>query len=389
MLIKPFFSPKEDIDDIKNITQKSRYIFIYRYDSPHACSYSNIFGQFNSVGNFYDIYLINDSQVDGIGFYITKGVKLQNRNCYRGYSQDLLMPDGKTLNYNATITFIQGTYLNRVMPKELPQEHLSIISADTCSGYGPAGNSFEEELYCKLGTDIIQPFPQYYNVEDQMWLSNKHNKTKIGDFMYDHELVPRYTLSDLVDQYTKIAIVDIPSKGNVLSQELLPYAVDPTMILNNGRKASMESLKSTITNIFIELFMQVSRSVFSAVDIIIDLDTGEFDVKPTNAKFVGLDTKTLALERLKIAAAVSEEIDDIVEMTQDVPDELYYNNLCPNRLSFHIDNYNSTIRLSNIYQNTIVKDKEGNKTIDHLGASGKLSSSDSDDLVQVWANGIG
>ena len=46
MLIKPFTKQREEIDDIDNITQKSRYIFIYRYDAAHSCSYSNIIGKF-------------------------------------------------------------------------------------------------------------------------------------------------------------------------------------------------------------------------------------------------------------------------------------------------------------------------------------------------------
>lgn len=390
MLIKPFIKQKEDIDDIDNITQKSRYMFIYRYSQPHSCSYSSIFGVFNDYRNYYDVYLINDSQVNGIGFYVDKGVVLKNRNSYRGFCQNALLPDGK-LNYDATVKFVSGTYLNRIEPKLRRDDPIAITSFDAllASG-GPGGDCFDAEINASLGTDIIQPYPQFYNVEDQAWLGNKYGSSlKIGDFLYDYDGCPVYTLRDLIDKYTNIAIIDIPSNGNILSQALTPYAIDPSVTLNTGKKADLEALKSTITTIFINLFMTVSRSVFSVVDIIIDLETGQFSVNPLNCKFNNVSKDDMIRDKVRIAYDVSNKIDDIVEMTEDVPDELYINNLCPNRLTIHISNFNSAIKLSNIYQNTIVMGKDGKPKKDCLNASGLLSTSDSDDLVQVFATGIG
>lgn len=389
MLIKPFFKEKEDVDDIENIKQKNRYIFIYRYENPHQCSYSNIIGNFNGPSNLYDIYLINDSQVEGVGFYINKGISLQNRNCYRGYAKDLLLPDGK-FNYEAVITFMNGTYLNKITPKLFKHDPdpITISSIDgllTCGG--PASSCFDEEIECRLGTDVIQPYPQFYNVEDQMWLSNKYKGLKIGDFLYDYSGCPTYTLRDLIDKYTKIAVIDIPAKGNIIDQSLVPYAIDPIVDLNNGKRANMESLKSTITRIFIDVFCSISHSIFSAIDIVIDLESGLFSVIPKSVKFIGVPKETIQREKLKIAFDISEKIDNVVEMTNDVPDELYINNLCPNRLSIHISNYNAVIRLTNIYQNTVTRELDGTLKKDHLGAIGTLSSSDSDDIVQVFAVG--
>lgn len=390
MLIKPFTKQREEIDDIDNITQKSRYIFIYRYDAPHSCSYSNIIGKFNGPTNMYDVYLVNDSQVDGVGFYIQKGVRLQNRNTYRGYAQNLLFPDGK-INYDSIVTFMDGTYLNRIEPKLFRQdpEPLSIHSIDGLLCGGLSVTTLDDEITTRLGTDIIQPFPQFYNVEDQMWLSNKHKGLKVGDFVYDYSECPVYRFGDLVDKYTKIAIVDIPSKGgNLLEQELLPYAVDPNVKLNNGNVAYLEQLKGDITSIFIDVFATISRSVFSCVDVIVDLECVSFNIIPKNLKFNNLKKEDVERERLKIAYDVSEKLDNIIEITSDVPDELYMNNLCPNRLTIHVDNFNSLIKLTNIYQDIVLINKDGKAKKDHLGASGKVSSSDADDIVKVWANGL-
>lgn len=390
MLIKPFTKQREEIDDIDNITQKSRYIFIYRYDAPHSCSYSNIIGKFNGPTNMYDVYLVNDSQVDGVGFYVQKGVRLQNRNTYRGYAQNLLFPDGK-INYDSVVTFMDGTYLNRIEPKLFRQdpEPLSIHSIDGLLCGGLAVTTLDDEITTRLGTDIIQPFPQFYNVEDQMWLSNKHKGLKVGDFVYDYSECPVYRFGDLVDKYTKIAIVDIPSKGgNLLEQELLPYAVDPNVKLNNGNVAYLEQLKGDITSIFIDVFATISRSVFSCIDVIVDLECVSFNVIPKNLKFNNLKKEDVERERLKIAYDVSEKLDNIIEITSDVPDELYMNNLCPNRLTIHVDNFNSLIRLTNIYQDIVLINKDGKAKKEHLGASGKVSSSDADDIVKVWAIGL-
>jgi len=392
MLIKPFVKVKEDIDDISNITEKNRYIFIYRYDAPHSCSYSGIIGKFNGPNNIYDIYVINDSKTEGVGFYISKGVCLHNRNTYRGYAQDLILPDGK-INYDSEITFLDGTYLNRIQPKLFKQdpEPLIIHSTDTLlSCGGPGYTVLEDEIECRLGTDIIQPFPKYYNVEHQAWLSSRDEKLRVGDFIYDNAECPRYTLRDLVDKYTKIAVIDIPSKGaNLLETELLPYAVDPTVKLNSGSTTTyLENMKAEITNIFIDLFNDIARSVFSSVDIIIDLECAEFSVHTNNLKFSSVTEEEKVRDYARLAHAVSEKLDDIVEMTTDVPDELYVNGLCPNRLSVHVDNFNSLIRLTNIYKNIVMLNKEGKAKKEHLGASGKISSSDADDMVKIWAIGL-
>ena len=392
MLIKPFYKVKEDIDDIENITQKNRYIFIYKYDKPHSCSFSDVcrFGMFNDTNNYYDIYLINDSQVHGVGFYIKKGMDLKNRNCYRGYCKDALTPDGK-VNLNACVQFFNGTYLNRIEPRLKRDDPVSISTYDVLASCGGPGETcFEEEIQSSLGTDMILPFPQFYNVEDQLWLSNKYGSNlKIGDFTYDYSNVPTYTLRDLVDKYTKIAVIDIPSYGNIVSQEMRVYAIDPSVRLNNGVNADLEDLKVKVTNLFIDTFRNVSKSIFSAVDIIIDLECGEFTVNPLNCKFSGISKEMILIEKNRIAFGISTELDNLCELVYDVPDEIYTNCLSPNRLTMRISNYNSSIRLSNIYQNTVLLGSNGKVRKDNLNASGLISSSDSDDLVTMFINGIG
>ena len=168
----------------------------------------------------------------------------------------------------------------------------------------------------------------------------------------------------------------------------MPYAVDPNVKLNNGNVAYLEQLKGDITSIFINVFAAISRSVFSCIDVIVDLECVSFNVIPKNLKFNNLKKEDVERERLKIAYDVSEKLDNIIEITSDVPDELYMNNLCPNRLTIHVDNFNSLIRLTNIYQDIVLINKDGKAKKEHLGASGRVSSSDADDIVKVWAIGL-
>lgn len=383
MLIKPFSKEIESVSDIPNISQKTRYLLIYRYSSPHNCSDSELIGSFNDFNDLYDIYIINDSIVDGIDYLIPKNIILYNRNCYRGYSKHVLKPDGKTLNYNAPLYFLTGTYTNTIHRKNV-FDPLVVSSYDvltTCGGPGETG--LEDELMNILHSEYIQPYPQFYNVEDQARLSAKYgSKLRIGDFLYDFNNMGNYLLGDLIDEYTKIAIIDMPSDANLVNLGYVTRSWDSNdnMIkLNNGKIYDFNDLKSAITQIFIDISMIRNRTNISTFDLVIDLEEQGFNIPLASLKMkYKLSTEEIINEYKILCMRISEIMDNLCELTLDVPDAMYVNNLSPNKLTMRFSNTETIIKLSNTYFNIGRKNNS-------LNALGRISSSDCDDLVSNWA----
>lgn len=391
MLIRPFVKQIEEIDDIKNITQKNRYIIIYRYSGPHETSMMNTLRpmRFNDLDNYYDVYLINDSQIDGVNYYIPRGIKLFNRNAYRGISQNILLP-GNKINYVASISFTVGTYLNRIIrPHDTPLV-LSSVDSILNSGY-PGGTAMEEEVMRILNSEYIQPYPEFYNVEHQARMNGKYGDSiKIGDFLYDYGEMKTYTLKELIDSYTKIAIVDIPTEFNIVDPYTLENNVpNPYVRLNNGKSIDLESLKSEITKMYLDIVISMSRTVFSACNIVIDIESGLFSVPKDSLKlkFAGLSKDEIARDYARICLDISNDIDNLSDTSMDVPDAIYANNLSPNRVTMHIENARSLIKISNIYSNTVLRDGDKLKR-GSIGAMGSISAGDTDEMVTCWAAGI-
>lgn len=391
MLIKPFVKQIEEIDDIKNITQKNRYIIIYRYSGPHETSMMNTLRpiKFNDFDNYYDVYLINDSQITGINYYIPQGIKLFNRNSYRGISQNILLP-GNKINYAAEISFTVGTYLNRIIrPHDSPLV-LSSVDSILNSGY-PGGTAMEEEVMRILNSEYIQPYPEFYNIEHQARMNGKYgDSVKIGDFLYDYGEMKSYTLKELIDAYTKIAIIDIPTEFNIVDPYTLENSVpNPYIRLNNGKYIELESLKAEITKMYLDLSISMSRTVFSTCNVIIDIESGLFSVPKDSLKlkFSGLSKDEIAKDYARICLDISNDIDNLSDSSMDVPDAIYANNLAPNRVTLHIENACSLIKISNIYSNTVVR--KGNELKkSSTGALGSISAGDTDEMVSCWAAGI-
>ena len=392
MLIKSFTKELEDIDDIKNITNKNRYIFIYKYDAPHQCTCQSPFGYFNGVDDWYDIYLINDSVVEGIDYLIPRGVTLWNRNAYRGYAKGIINPDG-SFNKNAIITFTNGSFLNRVKPKINEDTPYEIYSSDiiACCG-SPGGTVYEDELMSTLHTEVIQPFPKFYNIEDQARLKSRNDKMFVGDFTYDYTECPVYTLRELTDKYTKVAKIDIPSNYNLIDLSVIDdptneISLDPWIKLNNGVKIDGTMIKNAITKLYLIIYDAVYRSIFSSVDVIVDIESGIFNVIPKCLKFSNVTKKEISYNTAKISNIISEEMDNFSELIEDVPDAIFINNLSPNRITFNIGNYDSTIKLSNIYHMIGVNEKT--KQPECIHAMDRISASDSDEMSRVYASGLG
>ncbi len=371
MLIKPSISSVEDIDDITNIEQKRRYIIIYKYNKPHDWMMSETLGLFGNGND--DVYLINDSVVVGKDYLVPSGIKLYCRNCYRGVVRNPFLDNG-IINKLAPCTFAEGTFMNRLHRKNDAPFVISSPSILLASG-GPGGCSFEEELMCELNSDYIQPFPKFYNIEDQAWLSNRNSKLKIGDFTYDITDVPSYSLGELIDKYTRVCVMELPS-DNFLNLTSNPfYRTNQQLDI----KDILESFKVHVNDIYISIQMSLINSIFSKADIIIDLDSGTFNI-PLNSlklKFANIDKEYIQKDFAKLAFDINQNVDNVSECFQYVPDELYKRGMFPNRLTISVSNTFSSIKLSNI-----------NDKIFKPNLS-KISTSDGDELVQMFCSAIG
>lgn len=371
MLIKPSISSIEDIDDIENIEQKRRYIIIYRYNKPHDWIMSPTLGAFE-YGND-DVYLINDSVVNGKDYLVPRGIKLYCRNCYRGVVQNPFLEEG-IINKLATCRFAEGSFMNRLHRKNDMPLVVSSPSILLSSG-GPGGCSFEEELMCELNSEFIQPFPKFYNIEDQAWLSSRNGKLKIGDFAYDITDVPIYRLGDLMDRYTHVCVIDIPS-DNFLNLTPNPFYRETCI---DSMKNALDSFKVRVNDIYISIQMSIINSIFSKVDVIIDLDSGTFNIPidSLRLKFNNIGKDHIQKEYAKLIFDMNQEVDDVADSFQHIPDELYKKDLFPNRLIISISNTFSTIKLSNVNNNKLFKPNLS-----------KISTSDGDELVQMFCCSI-
>ena len=104
-------------------------------------------------------------------------------------------------------------------------------------------------------------------------------------------------------------------------------------------------------------------------------------------KFSNVTKKEISYNTAKISNIISEEMDNFSELIEDVPDAIFINNLSPNRITFNIGNYDSTIKLSNIYHMIGVNEKT--KQPECIHAMDRISASDSDEMSRVYASGLG
>ena len=380
MLIKPFYKSIDDISDIENIIEKRRFIIIYRYSKPHSWAHDDKYGVFRN--NVMDVYLINDSVVEGVDYIIPKGITLYNRNCYRGVSNDILDLN-ENINYNATISFAEGSFLNRV--SKVKDEPFTISSPKIllASG-GPGGTCYDDELMYTLKSDYIQPYPKFYNIEDQAHLKKRNPNISIGDFTYDIENLPIYSLGELCDRYTQIALIDIQDTGNLVYSFENDY-YDASKMSDNSFM-ELDFLKEKITTLYINVMMSIMDSIFSKANVIIDIESGTFNVpiESLSMKFSNITKEYITKEYAKLLIDISQHVDYMVgDIVDDIPNELFTNNFYPNRLNISISNTISKIKLSNINKTVI----NNSKKKDSFSTSSNVSSSDSDELVQRFCIG--
>lgn len=379
MLIRNFPSCKETIDDINNIVEKRRYIIFFIYDGPHKTMNAT----YNGADNNYDIYLINESVTYGNNFIIPKGIKLFNRNGYRGVVRNPFNENG-TINKRAIIQFFNGTYSNTIHKENGDIFRVSTPTVMECGDLG--GTSIEDELMICLNSQYIQPFPKYYNIEDQGYFE-KIDNYKVGDFLYDYTSCPMYNLGDLIDPYTVFAKISIPMDNQLVKRGLLnPYTMeeicsssdlDPNVTFKNGVSLDLGELKERITRTFLDIHKFVMGSIFSQVDVIIDMVDSTFKVveDTIKLKYMDISKDQIRKEYLRLVININELTDNMFgEM--DVPSSSY--EMCPDRLTIHISNGDCRVKLSN----TRTRNKQ-------FVATGISSSSDADEILTLTLSELG
>lgn len=387
MIIRPHQRIIEEVSDLRQIVEKRRYMFIYTYSGPHKAFGHNVL---LSNQDFYnDIYLVNDSTVHGTGFLIPKGITLHARNTYRGYAQFASIPDynGKEKpNYDSVIRFYFGNYSNHI---KRPKEPLISLSSPTViAGGGPGYANMEEEFQSILNShDIIngmQPFPQFYNVEDMAVLESKNIKVPMGDFTYDFNDVPTYRLGDLIDPYTKIIFVNCPNTNQLLDESSFDAIGEPTrnVLFNNGYNIDLGGFKSDATELCMLFNEYIMDSIFSEANLVVDTESGLFNITDLKLKFLTLSKEEQGHEFARLVQNVGESVDNLFGES-DFPSEAYSLGYCPNRLTIHIGSDVCTMRYSNV--ETTIRSVISNKE-DILSATGKSSTSDIESATCLYAS---
>ena len=386
MLIRDFPSCMEDVSDIKQITEKRRYIFIFKYDTPIHMGYNYTYD--NNCGN-YDLYLINESTVHGNDFLIPYGITLYNRNQYRGIVKMPFLENGE-LNKAAEIIFYHGSYSNRVHKND---GDVFTLSSPTVieSGDGPGSTTIEDALMEVLNSECVQPYPEFYNVEDQAVFSSKHKRSIVGDFLYDYNDVPTYVLNQLIDPYTKIAVIEMPNLNNLINLAFADTIAeeghlinnpDPMINFNNGTSINLEDLKKAISFCFIRINQYVMDSIFSQVDVIIDIEYGTFNVvqETLKLKFRELTKQDVVRDMATLVYKIGELVDNwFGEENNKIPTEAYIENAFPNRLMYHISNVGCKVKVSNT-KKLFTGDKG---VMAPIYSKSESSASDADEMVAI------
>lgn len=375
MIIRDFHEPVESIDDIPSILEAKRHIFIYKYASPRQ-TLSVIY---NGPDDVYDVYLVNDSVVLGNGFYVKPGITLHTRNVYRGMSTGLLNVDG-TINYNATVTFHQGIYTNRFKNKKSGGFNFSSFSCG-----GPGLNSIEDEFMAEVGSEWIQPFPEFYSIEDQAFRTNKigqDNIFKYGDFVYDYSNVPTYVFKQLVDKRTTINVIEMPNHNslvdcNALSKPEPVAMIDTRIKCDNGAMCDLGAFKIALMSFFIEVNKICFENEFydfginvSVKDALFNIDRSIIKKKHKIAISPEEIRRSYAELEQSIGNAVYKYFDGYDEEYSDMPSEIPF--YLVDRVKMWVSEEKIVVAIKNFQFNT--------------GLTNMISTSDANEITQLEVN---
>lgn len=387
MLIKPHYKFIDGVEDIHTIIEKRRYIFVYNYDRPHKMlSSTNLL--YSCSDFFSDIYLVNESTVKGDGFLIPKGLDLHVRNTYRGYAQFASIKDcnGKTVpNYDSIIDFYFGTYVNHLKRKKEPLISIASINQQ-CSGPGFA--CYEDEFQALINSNgILQPFPQFYNVEDMAYLDSKHIKTSFGDFTYDFDDCPKYRFGDLIDRYTKVIFVDVPEHNGLIDHSAYDSAGEPSrnVIFNGTYNVDTGSFKSAATECCMRLNEYLIDSIFSEATFVIDTESALFNITKLRLKYLTVSEEDKRHESERLCVNVGDMVDSLFG-ENDFPNEAFSSGYYPTRLTIHIGADVCHMKFSNPETKVPGFDNKGNKILTQLSSVGESSTSDIDQITSIYAN---
>ena len=122
MIIRPRTNQIETINDIENIKQARRFIFIYKYRSPKQALMTEM-DSFPSENVYmgdtlYGIYIVNLSTIDGVGYIVPSKYMVHSRNGYRGSYRDAILANGQ-INPNARVNLYTASYANRIHNKTM------------------------------------------------------------------------------------------------------------------------------------------------------------------------------------------------------------------------------------------------------------------------------
>lgn len=279
MIIRPRTNQIETINDIENIKQARRFIFIYKYRSPKQAlmTETDSFPSENVYmgDTLYGIYIVNLSTIDGVGYIVPSKYMVHSRNGYRGSCRDAILANGQ-INPNARVNLYTASYANRIHNKTMNsvlEGSFNTIST-LATEYGA-----EQEMLRILNSAVAAPMPEYYNFEEQARMAE--NNFKDLDFVMNYCEVREYRLSEFIDHRTSIMLVSVDGdKNNVILDRL----ADVCEFGNSNSTVDISSIKDLMFNAFTDCFANTLDSVFSEACYIFDLSSGLFNIPKETLK---------------------------------------------------------------------------------------------------------
>jgi hypothetical protein len=369
MLVRNFPKHIDTVDDISNIVERRRFVVIFKYmDGPHYTMFETY------KDTIYDLYVINISTVLGVDYIIPKNLVVQHRNNYRGKVFSPFHPDG-SYNLNAVCDFNYCYYGTRIVDGK---DILKFSKRELFEN-----SSYENYISHLMRSDIICPFPTYYNVEDQARLNKRqHNKMDFDLYFND---IPSYTLNDFRDAKTSFITIEVHDDRNML-RSFSPSNASEINMVSTQNNTLVSLVHDVFMNTLLECYDIVLKSIFSQVYIIIDLESGLFTIDEAALR-IKYSYNISKEEYIKEYAGLISDVSEKIDNCTDIADYNYNNGdmfdvTIPTRLTFYISNATCEIRLSNTETDTIYQRKRPIPNYTH-----EYSSSDIDEKIGEIYNG--
>jgi hypothetical protein len=208
-------------------------------------------------------------------------------------------------------------------------------------------DSLEKYIKNLIKTEVLSPLPIYYNIEDQARLAKPDFQLTNFELYINNN--PSFTLNDFRDTKTTFLSLEIHDDNLFQNKTAITNYINP--LHDSECDYIVSIIKDAIVNGFLDCFNEVIKSIFSAVDVIIDIESGLFSVHSGTLKLkysYDITKEEISKEYAYLVKAIENPIENILESFSIEYLGIYLQRIdkLPTRITFNISPTINRIRLS-------------------------------------------